>query len=145
MVLFGGTGDLALRKLVPALYLRHAAGQIGSGARVIAVARTGITREEYLAQIEASCREYLRPEEFNFMKSFEAVIMVVLGGMGSISGATLAGGALALLTELLRSAQEYRMVAYALLLILVMILRPQGLFGTHEIWELIRRRRKRAV
>ena len=52
MVLFGGTGDLALRKLVPALYLRHAAGQIGTGARVIAVARANITREEYLAQID---------------------------------------------------------------------------------------------
>ena len=76
MVLFGGTGDLALRKLVPALYLRHAAGQIGTGARVIAVARTSITREEYLAQIEASCREHLRPEEFNaaHWRSFAASV-----------------------------------------------------------------------
>ncbi len=82
-----------------------------------------------------------RPEEFNFMKSFEAIIMVVLGGMGSISGAALAAVTLTLLTELLRSVQDYRMVSYALLLILVMILRPEGLFGTRELWHFLRRRR----
>jgi branched-chain amino acid transport system permease protein len=76
-----------------------------------------------------------RPEEFNFMKSFDAIIMVVLGGMGSISGATLAAIALTVLTEALRSFAEYRLISYALLLILVMILRPKGLFGTEEIWE----------
>jgi branched-chain amino acid transport system permease protein len=80
-----------------------------------------------------------RPEEFNFMKSFEAVIMVVLGGMGSISGATLAATVLTLLTEALRSVQDYRLISYALLLIVVMIVRPKGLFGTREIWELRRR------
>ncbi|HVW68573.1 MAG TPA: glucose-6-phosphate dehydrogenase [Steroidobacteraceae bacterium] len=64
MVLFGGTGDLALRKLVPALYRRHVAGQMGLDSRVLAVARTRLTREEYLAQIEASCRKYLEAEEF---------------------------------------------------------------------------------
>ncbi len=76
-----------------------------------------------------------RPEEFNFMKSFDAIIMVVLGGMGSISGATLAAIALTVLTEALRSFAEYRLISYALLLILVMILRPKGLFGTEEIWQ----------
>src|SRR5262249_46937767 len=85
----------------------------------------------------------LRPEEFNFMKSFEVIIMVVLGGMGSVSGAALAAVALTLLAEALRSVQDYRLVAYALLLILVMILRPQGLFGTDEIWHIVRRWRRR--
>jgi glucose-6-phosphate 1-dehydrogenase len=65
MLLFGATGDLALRKLVPALYRRHIAGQIVSGSRVLAVARTVHTREFYLAQIEETCRKYLRPEEFS--------------------------------------------------------------------------------
>jgi branched-chain amino acid transport system permease protein len=63
--------------------------------------------------------------------------------MGSITGAALAGAALALLTEALRSVAEYRMVAYSLLLILVMILRPQGLLGTQEAWTLIRGMRAR--
>ncbi len=83
-----------------------------------------------------------RPEEFNFMKSFEVVIMVVLGGMGSVSGAALAAVALTLLTEALRSAEDFRLVAYALLLILVMILRPKGLFGTRELWQLGRRKKR---
>jgi glucose-6-phosphate 1-dehydrogenase len=65
MLLFGATGDLALRKLVPALYRRHIAGQIVTGSRVLAVARTAQSREVYLAQIEETCRKYLRPEEFS--------------------------------------------------------------------------------
>jgi len=64
LLLFGATGDLALRKLVPALYRRHLAGQIVAGSRVLAVARTSQTRETYLAQIEETCRKYLRAEEF---------------------------------------------------------------------------------
>src|ERR1700722_14282513 len=64
MVLFGGTGDLALRKLVPALYRRHVAGQMGPSSRVLAVARTSLSKEEYLAQIEASCRKHLAKDEF---------------------------------------------------------------------------------
>ncbi|HEY2400533.1 MAG TPA: glucose-6-phosphate dehydrogenase [Steroidobacteraceae bacterium] len=64
MLLFGATGDLALRKLVPALYRRHLAGHIGAGARIVGVARTAQSREVYLAQIEETCRKYLRPEEF---------------------------------------------------------------------------------
>jgi branched-chain amino acid transport system permease protein len=62
--------------------------------------------------------------------------MVVLGGMGSISGAVLAAIVLTVMPEALRSFESYRMVVYALSLILMMILRPQGLFGVREIWEL---------
>jgi branched-chain amino acid transport system permease protein len=75
-----------------------------------------------------------------FQRSFEIIIMVVLGGMGSISGAALAAIILTLLPELLRGLgtdlQSYRIVIYAALLILIMLLRPQGLFGIREIWEL---------
>ncbi|MBL8879457.1 MAG: branched-chain amino acid ABC transporter permease [Phycisphaerales bacterium] len=76
--------------------------------------------------------------ELGFMKSFDFVIMVVLGGMGSISGATLAAIVLTVLPELLRGVAEYRMIVYALLLIVMMLVRPQGLFGVREAWELIR-------
>ncbi len=86
----------------------------------------------------------LNPRELGFQKSFEIVIMVVLGGMGSISGTTLAAIVLTVLPELLREFAQYRMIAYALLLIGMMLLRPQGLFGIHEIWDLSFRRKKAA-
>jgi branched-chain amino acid transport system permease protein len=77
----------------------------------------------------------LNPREFGFQKSFDIVIMVVLGGMGSISGAALAAALLTILPEVLREFSDYRMIVYALSLIVMMIVRPQGLFGVHEVWE----------
>jgi branched-chain amino acid transport system permease protein len=85
----------------------------------------------------------LAPKSFTFIKSIEVVVMVVLGGMGSVSGAVLSATVLTVLPEALRAFSEYRMVLYGLLLIVLMILRPSGLFGTREIWELGRRRRPR--
>src|SRR5262249_50034997 len=70
----------------------------------------------------------LNPNELGFLKSFDIVIMVVLGGMGSVSGAVLAAILLTILPEALRAFAQYRMIFYALALILMMILRPQGLF-----------------
>ena len=102
-------------------------------AFVLAAFFAGVAGALFAHQLGAGTAS--RPEEFNFMKSFEAVIMVVLGGMGSISGAAIAAVALTLLTEILRSVQDYRLISYALLLIIVMILRPKGLFGTREIWQ----------
>ncbi len=78
----------------------------------------------------------VNPRELGFLKSFDIIIMVVLGGMGSISGAVVAAIVLTVLPEVLRTFAEYRMVIYALVLIMVMIVRPQGLFGLREIWEL---------
>jgi branched-chain amino acid transport system permease protein len=78
----------------------------------------------------------LAPKSFTFLKSIEVVVMVVLGGMGSVSGSVLAAVTLTVLPELLRAVEEYRMVLYGLMLVLMMILRPSGLFGTREIWEL---------
>ena len=77
----------------------------------------------------------LNPRELGFQKSFEIVIMVVLGGMGSVSGTTIAAIVLTVLPELLREFSEYRMVVFAITLIVMMLLRPQGLFGVREIWE----------
>ena len=126
--------------------------------------------------------------ELGFQRSFDVIIMVVLGGMGSISGAALAAIILSILPELLRNppsvlwagvpffiivlalqatrrrwnykslaiiailtalleigriacirnginVADYRLILYALMLILMMILRPDGLFGVHEIWD----------
>ncbi|HEY6452801.1 MAG TPA: glucose-6-phosphate dehydrogenase [Steroidobacteraceae bacterium] len=59
LVLFGGTGDLAMRKLLPALFRRFLAGQFPPRARILSIARTAIGRETYVAQVEESCRKYL--------------------------------------------------------------------------------------
>jgi len=138
----------------------------------------------------------LNPGELGFLKSFDIIIMVVLGGLGSISGAIVAAAALTILPELLRNPEpllvmgpwligldvilgimvsarlvmkksprpystamvlvtslialgfaakwaidhgfelgNYRMILFALALVLMMILRPQGLFGVREVWE----------
>jgi len=77
----------------------------------------------------------LSAESAGFQKSFDVIIMVVLGGLGSISGAVLAAVVVTLLPEWLRGVAEYRMIIYALALILMMIFRPQGLLGVHEVWE----------
>jgi branched-chain amino acid transport system permease protein len=88
----------------------------------------------------------LSPSDSGFQKSFDIIIMVVLGGMGSISGACLAAIVVTLLPEYLRGVAEYRMVIYALALILIMIFRPQGLLGVHELWDRgLWRRAKKSV
>src|SRR5438132_9807457 len=88
----------------------------------------------------------LSPQSFTFVRSFEIVAMVVLGGMGSISGSTVAAAVLTLLPEYLRALAEYRMVIYSLALIVLMLVRPRGLFGTREVWDFLPwRRRPRPV
>jgi branched-chain amino acid transport system permease protein len=72
---------------------------------------------------------FLHPNTFTFVKSFEIVIMIALGGLGSLAGAVLGAVTLTVLPELFRGFAEYRMVIYALALILIMIYRPQGLLG----------------
>jgi branched-chain amino acid transport system permease protein len=85
---------------------------------------------------------YLNPNSFTFIKSIEIIAMVVLGGLGSISGSVLAAVVLTLLPEVLRPVKDYRMVLYALMLIVLMITRPQGLLGQRELsWSWFRRRR----
>ncbi len=71
----------------------------------------------------------ITPTGFDFTKSIEIVVMVILGGMGNTVGVVLAAVLLTLLPEVLRPVAEYRMILYSLLLILLMILRPQGLFN----------------
>lgn len=80
----------------------------------------------------------LNPKELAFIKSVEIVIFVVLGGMGSITGSVVAATGLTILPELLRDLAQYRMIIYALLLIIVMIFRPQGIFGLNEISDVYR-------
>ncbi len=62
LVLFGGTGDLAMRKLLPALFRRHIAGEISTDSSIIGVARSDLSREEYLGQVETTCRSHLKQD-----------------------------------------------------------------------------------
>ena len=89
---------------------------------------------------------YINPGMFGFMKSVEVVIMVVLGGLGSISGSIVAAVILTLLPEVLRPLQDLtgvdlRMVIYSIALIVMMLMRPDGLFGRKEIWQLAWKRK----
>ncbi len=90
----------------------------------------------------AHFKQFIHPEGFNFIKSFDIVVMVILGGMGSTVGVCLAAVLLTILPELLRYVSkiealpewlrhitENRMILYSLLLIILMLTRPQGLFG----------------
>lgn len=145
----------------------------------------GIAGALYASQIGS-----INAGEFGFQKSFDIVIMVVLGGLGSVSGAAMAAVILTILPELLRdppdlwpwgyvgaavvaglilllarkrkgplitlavtcavweggrllaiglkiNLADYRMIIYAMLLIVMMILRPEGLFGVREIWDYV--------
>ena len=65
LIIFGGTGDLAMRKLLPALYHRDHDGQVTEDSRIIAASRGALTRDEYLAMVEASLRENLRNGDFD--------------------------------------------------------------------------------
>src|SRR5690348_8380176 len=82
----------------------------------------------------------LSPQSFTFVRSFEVVAMVVLGGMGSITGSTLAAAVLTILPEYLRAVANLRMVIYSIALIVLMLVRPRGLLGTRELWDYFRRK-----
>jgi branched-chain amino acid transport system permease protein len=82
----------------------------------------------------------IRPEDFRFDKSIDMIVMIIIGGLGSISGAVVGGVFVAVTLELMRDLQQYRLVLYALLLIVIMLVRPEGLLGSRELPALLRAR-----
>jgi branched-chain amino acid transport system permease protein len=82
----------------------------------------------------------IRPEDFRFDKSIDMVVMIIIGGLGSISGAVVGGIFVAVTLELMRDLQQFRLVLYALLLIIIMLVRPGGLLGSRELPQLLRAR-----
>ena len=74
----------------------------------------------------------LNPSNFGFMKSIEILVMVVLGGMGSMAGSVVAAIVLTAAPEALRAFDDYRMIVYSLLLIATMIFKPSGLLGRYD-------------
>jgi len=100
-------------------------------AFVISAAYAGLAGGLLVHQIQLAT-----PRSFTFIRSIEVVVFVVLGGLGSITGSVISATVLTWLLERLREVQQYRMVGYALLLVILMLARPQGLFGTRELWDL---------
>lgn len=80
----------------------------------------------------------IQPTTFNFLKSFDILIYVVLGGLGSLSGSVIAAIFLTLVSAYLVNYPETRMIIYSLVLIIVMLYRPTGLMGTKEITSLFK-------
>ena len=74
----------------------------------------------------------LTAAKFDFNRSIDYLVMVVFGGMGSLTGSIFAGAALTVVQFMMASLVEYRQLAYALLLIVMMIFRPKGIFGRWE-------------
>ncbi|MBL8602046.1 MAG: branched-chain amino acid ABC transporter permease [Myxococcales bacterium] len=82
---------------------------------------------------DATGGQHIDPAGFNLNRSVDMLVMIIFGGLGSLSGAVLGGIFVAVSLEALREFQGYRLIAYALLLVGLMLLRPQGLLGTREL------------
>ena len=85
---------------------------------------------------------YVHTNSFTFIKSIEIIIMIVIGGLGSITGSVVGAVLYIALTEGLRGFAQYRMILFSLLLIVIMIVRPQGLLGHREFASFFRRARR---
>jgi branched-chain amino acid transport system permease protein len=72
----------------------------------------------------------ITPDSFDFILSVMVLAMVVLGGLGSIRGAVMGALLLGSLPELLRGFEQYRMLVFGLSMVIIMRLRPEGLFGS---------------
>jgi branched-chain amino acid transport system permease protein len=82
---------------------------------------------------------YLHPNTFTFIKSFELIIMIVIGGLGSIEGAILGAILITVILEAFREFGAYRLVIFSITLILIMIYRPQGIMGAKSLFRRARR------
>lgn len=89
----------------------------------------------------------IKPQDFGFQKSIDILVIVVLGGMGSLSGSIIGGIFVAVVNTLLMNYAGIRMILYALALVAVMVIRPEGLLGKKEIPDLFKKvmRKKKEV
>lgn len=76
---------------------------------------------------------FIKPDTFGFLKSIDILVIVVLGGLGSLSGSVIAAILLAIISTVLQQFTAVRMILYALLLVIIMVFRPQGLMGSREV------------
>jgi branched-chain amino acid transport system permease protein len=75
----------------------------------------------------------IQPKEFSFMLTFDVLVMVMVGGLGSLTGSVVGAVLLTTASAFLQAIPELRMVLYALLLIISAVFRPQGLLGEKEV------------
>ncbi len=85
---------------------------------------------------------FIQPSMFDMMKSTELTAVVVFGGLGSMSGSILGSAAITLIMEYFRDISQYRMLIYGLLLVIIMVFRPEGLLGSHEVWDFLKFRKE---
>lgn len=90
--------------------------------------------------VYASYFYFIKPDLFGFMQSINILVIVVLGGLGSVSGSIIAAFLLAIVSTLLQPFPEVRMILYSLVLVVLMVSRPQGIMGSREVSvELLRK------
>lgn len=82
--------------------------------------------------IYANYMYIIQPMTFSFLKSFDILVMVVLGGLGSLTGSILGAIAMTVISAVLASFPEWRLVITAFMLVVMMIFRPIGIMGTKE-------------
>ncbi len=75
----------------------------------------------------------IQPKDFSFLLTFDVLVMVMVGGLGSLTGSVVGAVLLTTVSAFLQSIPELRMVLYAILLVVSAVFRPQGLFGQKEI------------
>lgn len=85
---------------------------------------------------------FINPSSFGIMKSTESLVMVYLGGMGSLSGSVLSAVVFTILLELLRPAQILKWIIIPLILILIMELHPEGIMGSRELTDVFPKLKK---
>ena len=79
----------------------------------------------------------IKPDQFGFLKSIDILVIVVLGGLGSMSGTIIAAILLAILSTALQEFSDIRMILYSLMLVLIMIFRPGGIMGSKEVTDTV--------
>ena len=79
---------------------------------------------------------FIQPSMFDMMKSTELTAIVVFGGLGSMSGTILGSASITLIMEYFRDISQYRMLIYGVILVVIMVFRPEGLLGSREVWQL---------
>jgi len=84
----------------------------------------------FAGALDGHLSQYINPGNYDFLKSIEIVVIVILGGMGSTIGVAIAAVGLVIAMEELRMLEQYRMIVYPLLIIGFMLLRPQGIMGS---------------
>lgn len=111
-------------------------------ASVISAAAVGVAGGLY-----AHLNNVIRPDDFKMDRSVAMIVMILVGGLGSVSGAIIGAIFVGVTLEAMRDIQQYRLLAYSLLLIGLMIARPQGLLGSRELRlpAFLKRKRKGAA